>query len=242
MAKTARSDLRTLAEAIRDRLEDKAFPMKAAFKPHAKTFIAVATHFEAAAATVDEAEQGKSDALDAIGESDEALDASLDTYADELSREKLGPRLNPFKPFSKHPPSAMKNLAYANEVEAVRELVAEVAKKKPPAPVTKAGAACLARAAAVDKALKAYGKPATAYQKALKERDARLPELQKAIKTLKVHAASAYADDAATLATLFAPPEAVQAPSPRRAPRKKAANGAPEAQAPGGALASPGQP
>jgi hypothetical protein len=220
MAKSARSDLRKQAEAIRNRLEDKAFPMKAAFKPHAKAFIAVQTQFEATSAVVDEAEQAKSDALDTIGEADDALDASLDIYADEISREKLGPRQNPFKPFSKHPPSAMKILAYANEVEAVRDLVAEVAKKKPPASVVKAGATCLARGAAVDKALKAYGKPATAYQKALKERDARLPELQKALKTLKVHAASAYADDEATLETLFAPPEAVQAPKQRRAPRK----------------------
>jgi hypothetical protein len=216
MAKTVRSDLRILAATVRARLEDKDFPMTAGFKPHAKAFIAEQTTFDAAAAAVDAAEEAKHDALALVGSADDELDTSVDGYADALSQHALGPRLNPFKPFSKYPPSKVKDLAYAIEVEVVRAIVAAVDKQKPPAAVIKAGKACLAHAAAVEKALAAYGKPATAYQKALAQRDARMPEMQKALKTLKKHAASAYADDEATVTSLFAPPEAVQAPKKRR--------------------------
>jgi len=236
MAKTARSDLRTQAATVRARLGDKAFPMKATFKPHVKTFIATQTKFEASAAAIDAAEQAKRDALAAVGEADDDLDGSVDAYADELSHDGLGPRLNPFKPFSKRSPSEVKEMAYATEVEVVRAVVAAVDKKKPPAAVKKAGKACLAKAAAVEKALAGYGKTATAYQRALVDREARMPEMQKALKTLKAHAASAYADDEATVKTLFAPPEAMQAPKKRRprakstekaAAEKAATNGAP---------------
>jgi len=227
MAKRARSDLRTQAAVIRDRLEDKSFPTNPAFKPHAKGFIAIQTKLEAAASAVDDTDAAKADGLAAIGEADDQLDASLDAYADALSAAKLGPRLNPFKPFSKRSPSVMKDLPYAVEPDAVRALVAAVANKNPPAAVKKASAACLAKCAAVEKALAAYGKPASAYHKAVATRDALLPDMVKAIKALKTHAASAYADDAATLKALFAPPEAVQAPKQRRAKKAKAANGAP---------------
>ena len=218
MTTGARSDLRILAEVIRDRLDDKAFVVKPAFKPHAKSFIAVQTKFASASALLDAAEQAKRD----------ALDAELDVYAGVVSSAGLGTRVRPCKAFTKLRVSDVKALAYAKEVDTVREIVAAVARTSPPANVTKAGTACLAKAAAVEKGLKAYSKPATAYQKALEQRDALLPELQKAIKTLKTHAASAYADDPATVKALFAPPEAVQAPKLRRAPRKPKAGAAPK--------------
>ncbi len=208
--------LRKHAEAIRDRLEDKAFTKNAGFKPHAKAFIAVQTKFDAAATAAEKAESTRDDALGRVGQEDEALDKSLDEYADAVSAAKLGPRQNPFKPFSKHAPSALKELPYAKEPAAVRALVAEVAKKKPPAAVTKAASVCLKRCGAVEKALKDFGKPAAAYQKALAARDALLPELQKGMKTLKTHAASAFADDALSLAALFAPPDTLQVPKQRR--------------------------
>lgn len=227
MAKSARSDLRRLAAAIRGRLDDDDFPMMPAFRAPAKAFSTTQTKFEAASAAVDEAESAKSDALAAVGEADDSLDASLDDYADDLSAAKLGPRQNPFKPFSKHSPSAMKDLPYAVEPKEVRALVAAVAKKNPPAAVKKAGTACLAKCTAVEKALAAYAKPASAYHKAVVARDALLPEMQKAIKTLKTHAASAYAEDEATLKALFAPPAAVLAPKLRRPRKAKPTNGAP---------------
>jgi hypothetical protein len=216
MKKSSIHTLRKQAEAVRDRLEDKAFSTPTGFKPHVKTFIAIQTKFEAAAIAAEQAESARDDALALVGDEDTALDTSLDDYADAVSAAKLGPRVNPFKPYSRHAPSALKDLPYAKEPAEVRDLVAAVAKKKPPVAVTKAGAVCLKRCAAVEKALKDFGKPAAAYQKALATRDAILPELQKALKTLKTHAASAFADDAATLATLFAPPEALQAPKQRR--------------------------
>ncbi len=220
MATSSISTLRKHAEAIAERLEDKAFAKDAGFKPHAKNFIAIQTKFEAAAINAEKAEGARDVALELVGREDEALDTSLDGYADALSAAKLGPRLNPFKPFSKYALSVLKELPYAKEPVQVRALVAEVVKKKPPAAVTKAGALCLKRCAAVEKALKAFGKPAAAYQKELATRDALLPELQKGLKTLKTHAASVFAGDAVTLAALFAPPDALQVPRQRR---KKAA-------------------
>jgi hypothetical protein len=65
--------------------------------------------------------------------------------------------------------------------------------------------------------------------------------MQKAIKTLRTHAASAFVDDPASLEALFAPPEAVQAPKKQRAKKPAAAkmpaeapkaNGAAEGQSP----------
>lgn len=221
MARNARADLRKQVESIRKRLEQKGFPMKPAFKPHAKLFIALQSRFEAAAAAVDDADAAKKDALQAVGEADAALDAALDVYADELSRAGLGPRLNPFKPFSKYTPSAMKELAYATEPKEVRSLVTAVGKKKPPQAVTKASATCLARCKDVEKALDAYGAPSSAHKKALATRDALSLDMQKATKTLKKHAGSAYADDEATLQALFARPDAVEAPKRRRAKPKK---------------------
>lgn len=221
MAKRVRHDIRKVAQAIRDRLDDKAFPMTKGFGAYAKPFVATQTTYEKAAIAVEIASSGRDDALELLGQEDGGLDVSLDTYADDISAAKLGPRQNPFKPFSKYSPSAMKALPYATEPKEVRALVAEVAKKSPPPAVVKAGANCLAKCSAVEKALKDFGKPVAAYQKALATRDALLPDLQKALKTLKIHAASAFADDQSTLSALFAPPDAVVAPKQQR--RKKAA-------------------
>lgn len=229
MAKSSRSDVRTQAKTVRARLDDEAFPMKPEFKPHAKGFITTQTTYESAAAKADAAEQRKADALEAVGELDTVLDDGVDQYADTISANGLGTRQNPFKGFSKHSPGDMKVLAYANEVKAVRELVTAVEKKKPAAAVLKAGKLCLTRAAAVEKALAEYGKPATAYTVALAARDALAPDLQKALKALKTHAASAYAGDPATLKALFAPAEAVQAPKAKRKATKTAKKNAGEA-------------
>ncbi len=57
-------------------------------------------------------------------------------------------------------------------------------------------------------------------------RDALLPELQKGLKTLRVHAAAAYVDDPGAQKALFGKAAAVQAPKRRRA-KKGAAEAAP---------------
>lgn len=217
---------RAHAAAIATRLGDKGLGAGKKLGAHAKPFLDLQARFEAASAEADAAEVARSEALAAIGALDDALDASVDEYADAVSAAKLGPRANPFSPFSKYSPTKLKDRPYAEEPNDVRALVAAVGKKGPPAAVVAAGKACLARCAAVEKALAAYTKPTAAYEKALAARNAVLPDLLKAKKTLRVHAAAALIDDPATLKALFAKPTAVQAPKQRRAARAKAAEGA----------------
>ena len=226
MSKSTPSDLRTQSTAVAERLADKSFGVPKAFLPHTKVFLAIFSKTEAAAVATDVALAARDEALASIGELDDSLDASVEEYGDVLVGAGLGPRANPFKPFSKYTVSRLKTLPYAEEPGEVRKLVAAVNKKSPPANVTKAGGACVARAAAVDKALKAYTKPAAAYAKALATRDALLPELQKGLKTLRVHAGAAYIDDPGALKALFGKAAAVQAPKKRRA-KRGAAEGTP---------------
>jgi hypothetical protein len=221
-------ELRSLVNAIGGRIADKTVEITASFKPHVKIFLAIIGRFEAAAAAADEAEAARSKALGDIGDADDGLDEAVDAFANAVSAAELGPRMTPFAPFSKLSVSAIKALPYATEPTEVRKLVAAVAKKKPPKPVVKAGNVCLARAAAVDKAVRAYRGPKAAHTKAIAARDELLPEVVKALKTFKAHAGSAFAATPSALKALFAPPSAVEAPKKRRASKKAAAkaNGA----------------
>lgn len=213
--------LRSYAGDIRDRLESKSAPMPKTMAPYAKAFIAVQAPFEHAAVVADDAETATHEALALVGKADDDLDAGVDDYADEVSGAKLGPRQNPFKPFSRYSPSVLEELPYSDEPTEVRALVAAVAKKSPPKAVVAGGATCLARCTAVEKRLKAYGTCSVAQVKALAARDLLKPGMQKAIKTLKTHAGSVLADDPAALEALFAPTTTLQAPKARR-PKKPA--------------------
>jgi hypothetical protein len=65
-------------------------------------------------------------------------------------------------------------------------------------------------------------KPQAAYTRALEAREALLPAWSKALRFLKKHTAAAWDEDVATYKSIFAPPEAVQAPKKKR-PAKMAA-------------------
>ena len=119
-----------------------------------------------------------------------------------------------------------------------QKLVAAVLKKKPPSAVVKACALVTKNAKAVGAALAALVKPEAAYQKALLARDAGLPALVKATSKLKKHAALAWEDDEPeTYASVFAPPDAVQAP---KSPTAKKASKTRARKRAGGGTASGG--
>jgi hypothetical protein len=234
MARKGKGEQRKHAALIRDRLCNGVFEIPEGLEGHVARFGELQAAYEQAAVATDAARKARAAALAAIGTADAALDESIEGLADAVSAAKLGPRANPFRRYSKHPPSALKALAYAKGTRAVRALVRAIRAVEPPPAVKKAAAACLARCAAVEAAIEAHVGPAAAYAVALAARDALLPGLQKGIKTLKLHAASAWVDAPGRFKAVFAPPSAIEAPKKRRA-RKAAArkdNGAPAAPSP----------
>jgi hypothetical protein len=130
--------------------------------------------------------------------------------------------MQPFKGFSKHSPSELKELAYANEVVAVRALVGAAVATKPDPAVVAAGDVLLARAGVLDAALVGLTVPQAEYERALHARDLLLPGLRKALKTFKTHAASVWIADRPTYDAVFAAPPPIQRPRRRRAPKKAA--------------------
>lgn len=156
----------------------------------------------------------------------------MGSLADRTVGAGLGKRQNPFAGYSKHSPSQLTSLAYADEPKAARELVAAILKKKPPSDVAKVAAKVVKDAAALDAALSRLTKPQAAFAKALADRDALLPAWTKALRRLKKHAAAAWDEDEGTYKALFAPLGAVQAPKKRRSRAKPVEAAAAEAPAP----------
>lgn len=212
--------LRKRAAAVHERLSgDDGIPVPQTLTAPFEAFSAVRATFEDAAAKTDEAENARDAALDAIGTADDGLDGGIEVYAGALVTFGIGSRLQPFKGFSKYSPSQLKDLAYATEAAEVEALVKSVDATKPPAPVIEAGRTLLELQSAVTLALGALTKPQTDYEVALHTRDLLLPELRKALKTFRTHAASAWIDEPATLKAVFAPPPRIQDPHKRRAPK-----------------------
>ncbi|WP_441289411.1 hypothetical protein ACSRUE_01155 [Sorangium sp. KYC3313] len=220
MSKTNIAENRSYGAAILERLGDVTVP--AAVKPHAAAFKQAHAGYEAAAARADAARERRDAALDAVGDADDAFDESVSTLADKTVGAGLGKRQNPFAGYSKHSPSQLTSLPYADEPRAGRELVAALLKRKPPSDVARAAAKLLKDAAALEAALAKLTKPQAAFAKALAERDALLPEWSKALRKLRKHAAAAWDEDEGTYKAVFAPLGAVQAPKKRRSRAKPA--------------------
>ena len=145
------------------------------------------------------------------------FDTGIDALADRIVGAGLGTRKNPFAAYSRHAPSKLTELPYAEEPKAIRALGVELGRKSPPAEVTKALGKSLKDADALELALNKLIKPQAAYSKALGDRDALLPAWIKALSKLKKHAGAAWDEDVATYKAIFAPPGALQAPKKKRA-------------------------
>ncbi len=211
---------RAHGETILARLADVGIP--AALKAPAKAFAQAHAAFEGASRKAEAARLVRDNALENVGQQDDLLDAAVLALADKIVGASLGTRVKPFARFSKFAPSALTTLAYADEVREVRATVAKVGKAKPAADVAKGAAACAKAADLVDKALKGLPGPQSAYAKALGERDALLLAWTQALGRLKRHAAVVWDGDAATFNAVFAPADAMLAPTKKRA--KKAAS------------------
>jgi hypothetical protein len=214
---------RAQGEAILARLADLGTP--AALKAPAKAFTQAQAELEAASKKVEAARDARDEALAAVGNADDVLDAAVLALADTMVGAGLGTRLRPLASFTTFAPSALTALAYADEVREVRAIVGKISKVKPGASVAKAAAACAKAADGVERALKAMPGPQSAYAKAIGARDALLLAWQKNLGRLKKHAALAWEDDPATLKAVFAAADVLVAPVKRR-PKKAATNGA----------------
>lgn len=204
----------TYGGAVLERLQ--ASPHAGALKKSARDFGAVHDRYGKACARVDAALEKRDDALDDVGGSDGKLDPLLLALANGMVGAGLGQRQNPFKGFSPHAPQALADLAYATEVAAVRDLIKNVRKAKPPAVVLTALGAAGKAADAVEAALQALSAPQAAYEAAMRERDALLLGWNKALGRLKRVAAVVYDEDKAGCRALFAPAQRVQAPQKKR--------------------------
>ncbi len=214
------TEYRAHGAIILERLAGTTIPV--VLKPHVVAFTKAHDVYEAAAVVADTA-RGKRDlALGAVGEADDTFDTGVDVLADKVVGAGLGARKNPFAAYSKHTPSKLTELPYAEEPKAIRALGVALGKKKPPAEVAKALAKSLKDATALEVELSKLIKPQAAYSKALGDRDALLPAWNKALGKLKKHASAAWDEDVATYKSVFAPPGAIHAPKKARAKKAPA--------------------
>lgn len=206
-------DHRAYAAAILARLKGST---PAALRPAAAALRAAHAAFVDLADRADQARGARDDALAKVGAADDALDAAVEALATALVAGGA-PRTKPFAAYTKLSPSALVDLAYAEEVRAATALAKAVLADKPAPAAKKAAGELQKRAAAVTAALGALTKPQAAYAKTLGARDAALPELDRALRRLKRYAAAELDEDRAAFDALFAPALAVQAPKKKRA-------------------------
>jgi hypothetical protein len=229
MSKTHHADHQTQGDVILERLA--TIPVPGSLKGVVAGFRTAHAALVASNRAAESTRADRDAALAAVGAADDALDLSVVVLANKMVGAGMGNRKNPFAGFSKHAPSAMTKLAYAEEVKEMAALTAKVKKGKPAADVAKAAAACDKLANAVTAALAKMSKPQLAYTKSLATRDGLLPAWLKSLSQLKKNAAAVWFEDPATYKAVFAAPERVQAPVKARA-KKKAAPAAPLLPAP----------
>jgi len=187
-----------------------------------RDFAAVHARFETSSVTAENARAARDAALHAVALADAALDARVLVLADTMVAARLGTRIKPFAAFSKHSPSALTDLAYADEVREVLALVAKLSSTKDRS-VAAARRECEKAAAVVKKALGELTAPQSAYTKALGARDELLLGWTKALKKLERRAAVTFEDHPAALRALLAAPDGVQVRTRRREPKKASA-------------------
>jgi hypothetical protein len=219
MARSGIASHRAQGDVIVERLASRKLPKE--LSAPAKDFRDAHTAYSAAADAVASEEKKRDTALAAVATADAELDAAVESLADAMVGASLGTRKSPFKGFSTHTPSAMKGLAYADEVKAVGELVGNVRDAKPTAAVTKAADACETWAKTVTDRLKAYSLAQTRYSTALDVREGILTQWSRTLARFKKKANGVWADESHTYDAVFAPPDAVRAPVARRTKKPK---------------------
>lgn len=220
MARKDDSNLLSRVKTVLARIDDRALKLPAALASDVKELRSGVGPFISAAEKAAEALAARDEALEKVGDADATLDVSIDDLADGCVGAKLGKRTSPFAGLSKHSPSALKNLAYKTEVDAVGELLEGLAKKNPPAAVKALAAKVQKNAATVQKLLDAVTSPEARYVKARTARDALVPAASKAYGRFKLRAKAALLDEPGAYEALFTGRAAVQAPVKRKAKPK----------------------
>lgn len=223
MARKDDSNLLSRITTALARMDDRsAIKVPSALATDVKEFRSAVGPFIAAAAKAAEALAARDEALEKVGDADAALDASIDDLADGCVGGKVGKRTSPFAGLSSYSPSALKNLAYKTEVDAVGALLVGLAKKNPPAAVKALAAKVQKNAATVQKLLDAVTGPEARYIKARAAREALVSAASKAYGRFKLRAKAALLDEAGAYEALFVGRAAVQAPARRKAKPKTA--------------------
>ncbi len=147
--------------------------------------------------TVDAAEESLAVAQAAVAEADVTQDEQVDALAVALVTAGQ-PRVSPFRGFSKHSPTALKKLGYAEEAKALRALTVKVRKSKlADTALTRACGSAEKAADAVDAAIARLEPLVRVETAARARRDALALPWEKAFGALKRGARSAE-DDGAT--------------------------------------------
>ena len=172
----------------------------------------------AAEAAVRKAEAKLVAAQAKVGEQDALLDEAIGQLAAALAGDGL-PRVNPFRPLGLPAPSAMMNMAQAEEPKVARKLVAAVRRR---AGLTKATLAAAAKvekgAGAVEAALAPIAELTKQFQGAIARRETLAMPWEKAFSALKRGARAAEDEGSQGLFEgLFQRPAAVVAPRRGRA-------------------------
>ena len=218
MSKSGVGSYRAQGDVIVERLRELKPPRE--LTESITAFTSAHGQYCAAADVTTAAEKKRDAALAAVAKADaEGLDPSVEALADAMVGAAMGKRKNPFQGLSPHAPGAMKELAYADEVKAVRALTDKVRAAKTTAALTKALDACDVSATTVAAKLKALTLAQTRYEVALSARDKLLPAWSRSLARLKKKAAGAWVDEEETYRAVFAAPDAVRAPVAKR-PKK----------------------
>lgn len=219
MARSGLVQYRTQGNVVLERM--KGQPVPASVKPALATFSKMHAAYAKASNAVDSARAARDTAMALLSRDDAALDDSIETLAERSVGAGLGSRTQPLAAFTRHSVTRLRNLAYKSEADEVLAMTGKIAKAGVPKNVAAASAKCAKLAKTVLADLATLVKPQAAYDKALAQRDALLPEWTRAYARLKLVAAAAWADDKATYAAVFAAPSDIQAPKPRRTSKKK---------------------
>lgn len=208
---------RAQGDAVLERFGGQSTPASA--KAHVKAFKKTHETYSAASAKADDARAERDGKLALVAQADGQLDASIEELAQKCVGAGLGTRQKPLAKFSKRIVSDLIDLPYKKEVDEVLAIADRVTQASPPRDVAAAATDCARKAKALQSALNALIKPQAAYDKAQRERDELLLAWTRAYGRLKKIAAAAWVDDDATFQAVFAPVDAILAPT-RKRPKK----------------------
>ncbi len=208
---------RIRGDVLLERLDGQ--PIPASMKAPVAAFRKVHGAYAKASMAVDAAQGVRDAALMRVANDDALLDESLEELAKRAAGAGLGTRARPLAGFTRFPVSKLTRLAYKKEADEVLAMARKIASSDAPKEVKSAAVSSAKLATKVLSDLTALVKPQAGLDKALRERDALLPDWTRAYARLKLVARAAWIDSPATFDAVFADAPDIQAPKARRKPK-----------------------